>query len=123
MKDKKLEVGDRVLRWHGTFDPYLRAYSIVRLTPKRAILNDGTQVVNDLFTNNGFKTDELSAKIVGELYEYVILSTPTLEQSYKEQSIRRKAKKAYDSIRVKELSIAQCEQLITLFPLPKNNSI
>lgn len=118
MKDNKLEVGDIVFRWHGTFDSYLQKYKVVRLTPKRAILKDGTQVDNNL--TNGWQKEELEAKIIGEgSYAHVTLSSPEMESKYKEQGIRRKAKEVLNNIKVKEISIEQCEALINIFPIKK----
>lgn len=116
MKDNKLEVGDKVYRWHGSFDSYLKPYEVVRLTPKRAILNDGTQVLNDLSADHYLAPENLKARIVGESYGTVILANDRLSEEYNNQMIRNKAKRVYNNLKIKELSIEKCAALISLFP-------
>lgn len=114
MKDNKLEVDDVVYCWHHGYPGYYSKHKIIRLTPQRAVLDNGNQVKNILHLNNFDKT-ELRANGIGSCSD-AILANGILDGRYQEQQLRRKAKAVSQSIDISKLSIEQCRALIELFP-------
>lgn len=114
MQDNKLEVGDVVYVWHHSYPSYLTKHKVVRLTPKRAVIDSNTQVSLEL--QDGWNGKGLMARGIGGAND-AYLETSELISQYREQGIRNKAIKALCSINIKELPLYKCEALIDMFPL------
>lgn len=116
MKDNKLEVGDVVYKRNGSFHSYLSKHTVERLTTKWAIISGGIKVLNEL--KSDYSKTSLEARLVGE-YGYVTLENEDLKQQLREQGIRQKAKKAFNSIKLDQITIEQCLLLINHFTIPE----
>lgn len=113
MKDNQLEVGDVLYGWgRGSFGSIYRT-KVVRLTPKQAIMENGTKVVNKLELK-WIHDSTLSARIVGE-YGSLSVETAELKEEYRESQLRIKARNLINSISISKITLEQCEGLIKLF--------
>lgn len=95
MKEGKLEIGDRLYsygQWGG-----MSRYKVVRLTPKRAVLDNGTQVSIELTNRGHYHEGELSAKIHGD-YGHYTLENDRVLKDYNILIKRRKLKKILEAI-------------------------
>jgi hypothetical protein len=95
MRDNKLEVGDRLYdygRYGGVFK-----YEVVRLTPKQAVLNNGTKVHQELRKRSYGDRDELRAQIIGE-YNDLILENDETKTDFDNWIKSRKLKKVIERI-------------------------
>lgn len=80
MQDNKLEVGDVVYVWRHSYPSYLTKHKVVRLTPKRAVIESNTQVSIEL--QDGWNGKGLMAKGIGDAND-VYLETSELISQYK----------------------------------------
>jgi len=102
---EKLKVGD-VVYTHNRYWGYVKNGEVVRLTNTRAVLDDGTQIVNKLRWGSHF------SEYGGNTSYY--LETEEIKEEIIIFNLRSKATSLIDKLKPKSLSKPQLDQLIEL---------